>query len=56
MRVTIPYKPRYPGVHEALEEHRFSVLVAHRRFGKTVLVINHLLKQALLCDKPLGLP
>lgn len=54
MRVTIPYKPRYPGVHEALEGHRFSVLVAHRRFGKTVLVINHLLKQALLCDKPRG--
>lgn len=53
-RITIPYKPRYPDVHKALESHRFSVLVAHRRFGKTVLVVNHLLKMATLCDKPRG--
>lgn len=53
-RVVIPYSPRYPEVHEALEKHRFCVLVAHRRFGKTVLVINHLLKAALLCQKPRG--
>lgn len=52
--ITIPYKPRYPEVHDALESHRFCVLVAHRRYGKTVLVINHLLKAALLCDKPRG--
>ena len=53
-RITIPYKPRYPEVHAALESHRFSVLVAHRRFGKTVLVINHLIKMATLCDRPRG--
>ncbi|MGE9985384.1 hypothetical protein [Desulfovibrio sp. SGI.169] len=53
-RITIPYKPRYSEVHDALESHRFSVLVAHRRFGKTVLVINHLIKMATLCDKPRG--
>ena len=52
--VTIPYKPRYPEVHAQLESHRFCVLVAHRRFGKTVLSINHLLKQAILCPKPRG--
>ena len=52
--ITIPYKPRYPEVHEALESHRFAVLVAHRRFGKTVLVINHIIKQALMCAKPRG--
>jgi phage terminase large subunit len=28
------------------------VVVAHRRFGKTVLAINHLIKAAMLCDKP----
>lgn len=54
LKITIPYTPRYPEVHEALEIHRFSVLVAHRRFGKTVLVVNHLLKMALLCGKPRG--
>jgi len=53
-KVVIPYKPRYPDVHNTLETHRFCVLVAHRRFGKTVLVINHLLKQALLCRRERG--
>ena len=53
-KVTIPYKPRYPEVHDVLESHRFVVLVAHRRFGKTVLSVNHLLKQALLCQRERG--
>lgn len=51
VRITIPYKPRYPEVHEVLEATRFVVLVAHRRFGKTVLAVNHLLKSALLCRR-----
>lgn len=53
-KVTIPYKPRYPMVHKTIESHRFVVLVAHRRFGKTVLSVNHLLKQALLCKRERG--
>ena len=52
--IVIPYKPRFPEVHATLESHRFCALVAHRRFGKTVLVINHLLIQALLCGRPRG--
>ncbi len=52
--IVIPYTPRYPDVHDTLERVRFTVLVAHRRFGKTVLAVNHLLKQALLCDRPRG--
>ncbi|MCH5278072.1 MAG: terminase family protein [Desulfovibrionaceae bacterium] len=52
--LTIPYTPRYPGIHDTLESRRFVVLVAHRRFGKTVLVINHLLKSALLCGRERG--
>lgn len=45
--IEIPYKPR--GVQNALhnDEHRFQVIVAHRRFGKTVFAINHLLRAAL---------
>ena len=50
----LDYKPRYPEVHEVLERTRFVVLVAHRRFGKTVMVVNHLLKMATLCTKPRG--
>lgn len=49
--VVIPYTPRYPQgeIHDKLESHRFAVLVAHRRMGKTVLAVNHLIKRAI-CD------
>lgn len=51
--VTIPYRPRplQRILHEALDAHRFSVAVCHRRFGKTVCAINHLIRAALTCDK-----
>lgn len=54
MKITIPYKPRYPEVHKALMSTRFCVLVAHRRFGKTVLAVNHLIRQAIACAKVMG--
>ena len=47
-RVTvIPYRPRRLQVviHSALK--RFNVLVCHRRFGKTVLCINQIIRAAL---------
>lgn len=52
--VSIPYKPRFPQtlIHPALESHRFCVLVAHRRLGKTVLAVNHTIKMALLNPLP----
>lgn len=53
-RILIPYKPRYPEAHRLLESRRFACLVAHRRFGKTVLAVNHLIKQALICKRPAG--
>lgn len=56
MQVTIPYTPRYPQgeIHEKLESHRFAVLVAHRRMGKTVLAVNHLIKRAITDGKDRG--
>lgn len=56
MKIVIPYKPRFPqgDIHKELESHRFCVLVAHRRMGKTVLAVNHLIKQALLCKLRAG--
>lgn len=51
VRVIIPYKPRDPAVHERLEAARFSVIVAHRRYGKTVLSVNHVIKQAATCPR-----
>lgn len=47
--VEIPYSPRplwKAKIHPGLESHRFSVIVAHRRFGKTVGSINHTIKKA----------
>lgn len=46
--ITIPYHPRFPQnvIHPKIEAHRFWVLVAHRRLGKSVLAINHLIKKA----------
>ena len=45
--VIIPYRPReqFLGYHD--RTHRFSKIVAHRRFGKTVGTINDLIRAAL---------
>lgn len=51
--IIIPYSPRsyQAEIHAALEIYRFAVLVLHRRAGKTVLFINHLIKSCWLCQK-----
>jgi len=54
--VTIDYEPRplQLVVHEAMQplgSHRFGVLVCHRRFGKSVLGVNHLQRGALECRR-----
>jgi phage terminase large subunit len=54
MEVVIPYCPRplQRTLHPQLESHRWSVVVCHRRFGKTVMAVNHLQKGTLTCAKP----
>jgi len=50
--IAIPYWPRpyqWP-IHKATE--RFQVIVAHRRAGKTVSLVNHLLRAALTARHP----
>ena len=51
--ITIPYRRRevQKKLHQEIERHRFSVLVLHRRAGKTVLAVNHLIKAALTCQR-----
>ena len=51
--VVIPYKPRDQqlSLHQTVDAHRFSVAVAHRRFGKTVAAINQIIKAALQCER-----
>lgn len=56
MIIEIPYKPRSlwagkDGIHNLLDKHRFSVLVAHRRFGKTFGIVNQIIKRALLFER-----
>jgi phage terminase large subunit len=51
--IVIPYAPREQqlAIHNAMDTNRFAVAVCHRRFGKTVAAINHLIKAAMLCEK-----
>jgi len=49
MKVVIPYTPRKQQayLHNHLDKFRYSLLCCHRRFGKTVMCINHLIKCAM---------
>ncbi|MBW2411897.1 MAG: terminase [Deltaproteobacteria bacterium] len=51
--ITIPYRPRelQQTIHDNLDKCRFGVIVAHRRFGKTVCVINQLIRAAVESKK-----
>jgi len=46
------YRPREPqrSIHKAVAANRFTVVVAHRRMGKTVAAINQLIHSALKCS------
>lgn len=43
-------RPHQQELHRAMR--RFSVLVCHRRFGKTVLAINELIDRSVRCRRP----
>lgn len=51
--IVIDYAPRplQRDLHNALDKKRWVVAVCHRRFGKTVMAVNHLQKAALTCKK-----
>ena len=49
--IELPYRARYWDAHDKIKAARFAVLVAHRRFGKTVLSVNHLIMDALETQK-----
>jgi phage terminase large subunit len=51
VEIVIDYEPRtlQRVIHDKLEQHLRGVAVCHRRFGKTVLAVNHLQKAALIC-------
>lgn len=53
MHIEIPYEPRelQRKLHDEMSAKRWGVVVCHRRFGKTVWAINHILRAALMCEK-----
>ncbi len=52
--IDIGYTPRplQREMHAMLDHNRFNVIVAHRRFGKTVAMINHMIKRAIEEQRP----
>ncbi|MGA1547037.1 MAG: terminase large subunit domain-containing protein [Flavobacteriaceae bacterium] len=53
-QIVIPYRPReiQNFLHKKCDKNRFNVIIVHRRGGKTVFAINHLIRAALTNDKP----
>jgi hypothetical protein len=53
MVIEIDYAPRplQVVVHEAMQRRRFGAMVCHRRWGKTVCAINHLVRAAITCRR-----
>jgi phage terminase large subunit len=51
--IVIPYAPRdqQAQIHDLIDSKRFTVVVAHRRMGKTVSAINHIIMDAVLNQK-----
>lgn len=51
--VEIPYSPRtvQQELHAGWESHRWAVNIEHRRLGKSVAAVNHLIKQAAKCRR-----
>ena len=53
-QIVIPYNPReiQNFLHKKCDKNRFNVIIVHRRGGKTVFAINHLIKAALTNKRP----
>ena len=51
--IVIDYNPRTAqmAIHDAVDNYRFVVVVAHRRFGKTVAAINEAIRAAIECQR-----
>jgi len=51
--IVIPYQPRslQRQLHYSLKQKRWAIVVCHRRWGKTVWAINHLLRAALTSER-----
>jgi phage terminase large subunit len=52
--IELDYQPRAQqfAIHEGMEGKRFGAIVTHRKMGKTVMAVNHLIRGALTCTLP----
>lgn len=53
-KIILPYEPRAiwkTKLHKKLASVRYAVIVAHRRFGKTIGMVNHIIRAAIEDDK-----
>lgn len=50
--IELPYKPRPLQLDYHERSQRWAITICHRRFGKTVMVLNDLVRDILTCDKP----
>jgi len=50
--IEIPYTPRPLQGYFHKHARRWSVAVCHRRFGKTVMAVNHLIRKLIQCERP----
>ena len=50
--IELPYRPRPLQEEYHSRAHRWAITICHRRFGKTVMVLNDLVRDILTCDKP----
>ena len=53
-KIILPYEPRAiwkTKLHKTLSSVRYAVIVAHRRFGKTIGMVNHIIRAALEDNK-----
>jgi len=54
VEIVIPYSPRplQAALHAEMQARRWGVIVSHRRFGKTVWAINHILRDCIMSPHP----
>jgi len=51
VKIKIPYTPRLQQayLHKSLQSYRYALLLCHRRFGKTTMCLNELIRRCLTC-------
>lgn len=54
--IVIDYSPRAPQwqIHDAMDSHRYALILSHRQLGKSVCAVNQVIKSAVRLKLPYG--